>query len=385
MSEINALIKDLCPNGVAYSQLGAVTRLVRGQHITKELCIPGPFPVVSASREALAFHKAFNHKGDAVSISSHGAYAGFISFWANEIWLGNNVFLFETNPQLQAKFLYYVLKSRQSEVSSLAKSGGVPYINASQVQALEIPIPPLEVQAELVRILDTFTSLDAELDAEIEARTKQFSYYLDCFYNLETAASTQNLAKLGVFIRGNGLQKIDLQTEGEVPAFHYGQIHTFYRSWATITKSFVGNALKERLRHVQPGDLAIATTAEDNNAVGKAVAWLGNEDAVISGDAFVFRHTLDPLYATYFFQSNAFDIQKQKLITGTKVKRISGDALGKIHIPTPSLERQKTIGLALQKMDGLLSGSEASLPAERTLRKRQCEYYRDQLLTFKEA
>jgi type I restriction enzyme S subunit len=297
----------------------------------------------------------------------------------------NRIAVSRDTEVMRTRFLYFSLMVQMPAIKKLYRGSGIKHPDMNKLLDLRVPVPPIDVQDEIVRILDIFTALETELEAELEARTKQFSYYLDCVYNLETAANPKSLANLGVFIRGNGLQKSDLQTEGEVPAFHYGQIHTFYRSWATITKSFVGNALKERLRHVQPGDIAIATTAEDNSAVGKAVAWLGDEDAVISGDAFVFRHKLDPLYATYFFQSSAFDIQKQKLITGTKVKRISGDALGKIHIPTPSLERQKIIGLALQKLDGLLSGSEASLPAERTLRKRQYEYYLDQLLTFKQA
>ncbi len=187
------------------------------------------------------------------------------------------------------------------------------------------------------------------------------------------------LGEVGEFIRGNGLQKSDFVEVG-VGAIHYGQIHTHYGTWATVTKSFVSEVLAARLRKARPGDLVIATTSEDDEAVAKAVAWLGDAEVAVSGDAHIYRHTLDPKYVSYFFQSAQFQDQKKKHITGLKVRRISGDALAKIHIPAPPVEVQQEIVKVLDTFTKL----EAELEAELEARRRQYQYYRDALLTFGE-
>ena len=147
------------------------------------------------------------------------------------------------------------------------------------------------------------------------------------------------MGEVGEFIRGNGLQKSDLRDEG-APAIHYGQVHTHYGTWAIETKSFVSEALASKLRKANPGDLVIATTSEDDEAVGKSVAWVGNGAAAVGGDAYIYRHTLDPKYVAYFFQTDDFQGQKKRSITGTKVRRVSGDSLSKILIPVPERAEQ---------------------------------------------
>ena len=101
------------------------------------------------------------------------------------------------------------------------------------------------------------------------------------------------LGDMGSFTRGNGLQKNDLLGEG-TPAIHYGQVHTLYGTWTTQTKSFVSPELASKLRRAKQGDLVIATTSEDDDAVAKATAWLGRDEAAISGDAYIYHHCLNP-------------------------------------------------------------------------------------------
>ncbi|GAB2506785.1 restriction endonuclease subunit S [Microbacterium petrolearium] len=185
------------------------------------------------------------------------------------------------------------------------------------------------------------------------------------------------LGQVGVFVRGNGLQKSDLREEG-VPAIHYGQIHTHYGVWATEAKSFTEEVIAAKLRHAHPGDLLIATTSEDDAAVAKATAWLGATDVVVSGDAYIYRHELDPKYVSYFFQSTSFQDQKRRFISGTKVRRVSGDSLAKIQIPVPPLEIQREIVGVLDKFTQL----EAELEAELEARRAQYEHYREDLLAF---
>lgn len=189
------------------------------------------------------------------------------------------------------------------------------------------------------------------------------------------------LGEVGYFVRGTGIQKSDFREKG-VGCIHYGQVHTHYGTWADETKSFVDPKFAQKLRKAQKGDLVIATTSEDDDAVAKAVAWLGEEDVVVSTDAYIFRHSLNPKYVSYFFQTEQFHKQKRPYITGTKVRRISGENLAKIHIPVPAREEQDRIVAILDKFDVLTNSIAEGLPREIELRRKQYEYYRDKLLSF---
>lgn len=191
------------------------------------------------------------------------------------------------------------------------------------------------------------------------------------------------MGEIGSFIRGAGIQKKDLGFEG-VPAIHYGQIFTHYGIFAEDTKSYIERAKFPKARKANFGDLVIATTSENDEDLCKAVAWLGNEPSAISSDALIFSHTANPKYIAYFFASDTFQSQKTKYITGTKVRRISKDSLAKISIPLPSQEEQQRIVDILDRFDALVNDISSGLPAEIAARRKQYEYYRDQLLTFKE-
>ena len=143
------------------------------------------------------------------------------------------------------------------------------------------------------------------------------------------AVEWKALGDVGTFVRGSGIQKSDF-TESGAGCIHYGQIHTHYGTWATETKSFIDPDFSVRLKKAHAGDLVIATTSEDDEAVAKAVAWLGVDDVAVSTDAYIYRHTANPKYMSYFFQTELFQSQKKPYITGTKVRRISGDNLAKI-------------------------------------------------------
>jgi len=185
------------------------------------------------------------------------------------------------------------------------------------------------------------------------------------------------LGDLGTFVRGNGLQKSDLRAEG-VGAIHYGEVHTHYGTWATVTKSYVEPEFAARLRQATPGDLVIATTSEDDQAVGKATAWLGHANVAVSGDAHIYRHSLDPKYVAYFFQTGSFTEQKKRHLTGAKVRRIAGDSLARIRIPAPPMEVQREIVAILDAFQEM----EAELEAELEARRSQFYWYRDDLLRF---
>ena len=183
------------------------------------------------------------------------------------------------------------------------------------------------------------------------------------------------LGEIGEFVRGNGIQKKDFQDSG-FGCIHYGQIYTYYGLFADHTKSFIDPNLAEKRKKAYKGDLVIATTSENEEDVCKACAWLGDEPIAISGDAYIFRHHQNPKYMSYCFQSELFQSQKKKYITGTKVLRVNGDAMAKIHVPVPPLPVQGEIVRILDSFSSL----EAELEAELEARRRQYAYYRDQLI-----
>ncbi|MDH7900824.1 restriction endonuclease subunit S [Bifidobacterium catenulatum subsp. kashiwanohense] len=181
----------------------------------------------------------------------------------------------------------------------------------------------------------------------------------------------QTLGEIGEFIRGNGIQKRDFRDSG-FGCIHYGQIYTYYGLFADHTKSFIDPNLAEKRKKAYKGDLVIATTSENEEDVCKACAWLGEEPIAISGDAYIFRHHQNPKYISYCFQSELFQSQKKKYITGTKVLRVNGDAMAKIHVPVPPLPVQEEIVRILDSF--------SSLEAELEARRKQYAYYRDQLI-----
>ena len=183
------------------------------------------------------------------------------------------------------------------------------------------------------------------------------------------------LGDVGVFVRGGGLQKADFVETG-MPCVHYGQIHTRFGISVSETVTFVSEAQFARLKHADYGDLLIATTSEDDEAVGKATAWLGDGEVAISGDMFYYRHNLEPKYVSYFFASSSFQDQKRPYLTGAKVRRIADKGLSRIQIPVPPLEVQREIVRILDQFTTL----EAELEAELTIRRRQHGFYRSELL-----
>ena len=185
------------------------------------------------------------------------------------------------------------------------------------------------------------------------------------------------LGEVGTFTRGNGLQKKDFTDRG-VGCIHYGQIYTYYGTFAYETKSFVSSELSKKLLKVNPGDLVIACTSENVEDVGKAVAWLGKSEIVTGGHSVVFRHTLNPKYVAYFFQTQMFFSQKKRFAYGAKVIDIRINDLARIVIPVPPVEVQEEIVKILDRF----ADYAAELQAELQARKQQYEYYRNLLLTF---
>lgn len=138
-----------------------------------------------------------------------------------------------------------------------------------------------------------------------------------------------------------------------------------------------------KLKKAQTGDLVIATTSEDAEGVCKAVAWLGKDEVAVSTDAYIFHHNQNPKYISYLFQTDMFLEHKKRYATGTKVIRVSGENMGKFCFPLPPLAEQERIVAILDNFETLVNDISVGLPAEIEARRKQYEYYRNKLLTFK--
>ena len=181
-------------------------------------------------------------------------------------------------------------------------------------------------------------------------------------------------------IRGSGLQKKDF-TESGVGCIHYGQLYTYYGTYANKTKTFVSPELAKKLKKALKGDVLISGVSENIEGVCKPLGWLGDE-ICISGDMFAFRHNQNTKFITYLLQTTNFKKYKERFAHGAKVIRVKRDKILDYEIPIPPFAEQERIVAILDKFDALVNDISIGLPAELNARKKQYEYYRNQLLTF---
>ncbi len=404
MNKIEEMIKQLCPNGVEWKKLGEVCKIngrigfrgytredqvekgegaislspgnIRNQRIDFSDCTYITWKKYEESPEIMV------NNGDIILCKT--ASVGKVSYIENlpEKATINPQLVLLNNFKLNGRFFYYILVSTdfQSKITQLQGIGSVPNVSQEKLSKIQIPLPPLPIQTEIVRILDKFVEQQEQLERLIELRKKQYEYYREELLTPKEGEvwETKRLGEIGTFVRGNGLQKTDFTEEG-FPCIHYGQVHTYYGFSATETKSFCSETLAEKLKKASYGDLIIATTSEDVEACCKATVWLGNGKVAISGDSFLFSHNKNPKFVAHLFKTKRFADQKRMVATGAKVVRVSGESMAKFEIRIPSsLGRQKEIADALDKFENIISELKSALEASR----RRYEYYRDEIMRF---
>lgn len=397
MSKIEELLKD---EKVEWKKLGEVCEIKRGRVISKEYLNSnkGIFPVYSSQTKnngEIGSIDTYDFDGEYATWTTDGAYAGTVFYRNGKFSITNICGLItpKNDKELLIKFIVYWL---QIEAKKHVKGGsGNPKLMSNVVSNIKIPIPPLEAQKKIVEILDKFTDYVTELRAELQFRTKQYDYYRDKLLsqdyleriseNLEISAENRlrltTLGEIGVFTRGNGLQKKDFALSGK-PVIHYGQIYTKYNFETNKVFSFVDNAVFDKLKKAKCNDILIATTSENIEDVGKSVVWLGNEEIGFSGDMCSYRTNENSKYIAYYLQTLEFQKQKEKKVTGTKLIRIHKDDIAKFSISLPPLSIQNKVVEILDKFQSMLSDTKGLLPQEIEQRQKQYEYYREKLLTF---
>ena len=273
--------------------------------------------------------------------------------------LASNEFpLYIADPgRLLAAFLhlYFQQMSVLAQIDALrAGSEGRSRWKEADFEAWRIPLPP---PAEQRRIVEVMAAVDAQLEAlaeEAESAMKALAPMTESLLSADDDWPVMSLGEVGEFIRGKRFTKADYTSSG-LGVIHYSHIHTHFGPVATGVAAHVSEEARHRLRLAYPGDVVIAATSEDMAGVGKATVWLGSEGVAVHDDAQIYRHRLDPLFATFIFSSPAFQNQKVQYAGGTKVTRISGADLAKIKVPIPPVEVQSRIGEALAEQVGHVS------------------------------
>lgn len=240
--------------------------------------------------------------------------------------------------------------------------------NESAFNAYEVALPPLQEQRRIVTVMAAIDVQIEAMEAEVErAKAARGPLAVEMLSSARTDGVLTPLGAVGTFIRGRRFTKEEYVESG-LGCIHYGQVHTHFGSIAKKAITFVNEAKRERLRLAEPGDVVVAATSEDMAALGKATVWLGDDEVAVHDDCYIFRHALEPRFASYVFASPEFQQDKVQYASGTKVTRISGENLGRVKVTIPTLETQAEIGNALSVVDEHIASMSAELGALRTVR-----------------
>lgn len=234
----------------------------------------------------------------------------------------------------------------------------------------EIPVA-LPTRSEQRRIVDVMAAVDAQIETlrvELESgRAAQEPLIGGLLAEGGDDWPIKPLGEVGDFIRGRRFTKADYAESG-LGCIHYGQIHTTLGLITFEPLTYLPELFRKRMRLASPGDVVIAGTSENTEDLGNATVWLGNDNVAVHDDAYIFKHELEPVFASCLFVSPEFQKQKIQYAAGTKVTRISGDNLGKIKLPIPPKELQAKIGDAVRALEEGLRNVESELANLRAFR-----------------
>ena len=393
MSKIDELLKN---EKVEWKKLGDVCEFKRGQTITKKDITNGDIPVIAGGQKPAYYHNLSNRSGITIAVSGSGAYAGFISYWEQPIFL-SDAFSIEPNESLNKRYLYHWLMSIQNKIFELKQGSGIPHVYSRDLGRFEIPIPSMETQEKIVKTLDKFTNYVTELQAEFQARTKQYEYYRDMLLSEEYL----NKISSKVDVLESKDYEVKFTTLGEIaqinrgasprPITKYITDDTEGISWIkigdigtnskyvtkTAQKITIEGAKKSRI--LKKGDFIMSNSM----SYGRPYI-LDIDGAIHDGWASIseFHNTLDSDFLYYYLTSSKVQNYWKGKINSSSVSNLNSEIIRSLPIPVIDKELQKIVAKILDKFQSLLADTKGLLPQEIEQRQKQYEYYREKLLTF---
>ncbi|HHF0468873.1 TPA: restriction endonuclease subunit S [Haemophilus influenzae] len=372
---------------VEWKSLGKVTDIKTGQSISKNIIAqnPGVYPVINSGRDPLGFINEWNTEDDPIGITTRGAGVGSITWQEGKYFRGNLNYsvTIKSDYELNVRFLYHMLLHFQKEIHNLCSFTGIPALNASELKKLEIPIPPLSVQTEIVKILDALTALTSELTSELILRQKQYEYYR------EKLLSEEELEKVGFEWRT--LEELvektqNIKWKNNTKTYRYIDLTSVDRENNSITGTIEINALNAPSRAqkiVKENDIIFATTRPTQQRIASITKEFSGE--IASTGYCVLRANTDivlPKWLFYFLSTINFKNYVEENQSGSAYPAISDSKVKEFRIPVPEVTIQQSIIEKLDKFYSLTNSLLHGLPKEINNRTKQYSYYQNELLNF---
>ena len=394
MSKLEKLMQQYCPDGVEWIKIKDIAQVGTGSSNGNEADEDGKYPFFVRS-QIVKSKNDFEYDEEAIIIPGEGGIGDIFHYINGKYALHQRVYRIHfTTQQINVKFAFYYMKSAFKRfIMTKAVSATVTSIRKPMIEDFEIPVPPLPVQEEIVRILDNFTELQAELQAELQKRKLQYNFYLDNLLNFnrggyQAEVRWMKMSDIGTFYSGlSGKTKEDFQN-GNAKFISYVNI---FNNPSLITD--VDDRVKilegEKQNTIQYGDLLFTGSSETPDECGmcSVLTHHTEEKLYLNSFCFGFRFNdlsgINPEFMKFLFRSSVIRKLICKTANGVTRFNISKKEFAKIVIPIPSLAEQDHIASVLDKFYFLVVDLSSGLPAEIAKRRQQYEYYRDKLLTFK--
>lgn len=391
MSKLEKLIQQYCPDGVEWIKIKDIAQVGTGSSNGNEADEDGKYPFFVRS-QIVKSKNDFEYDEEAIIIPGEGGIGDIFHYINGKYALHQRVYRIHfTTQQINVKFAFYYMKSAFKRfIMTKAVSATVTSIRKPMIEDFEIPVPPLPVQEEIVRVLDTFT----ELQAELQKRKQQYNFYRDNLLNFKDInrggqeIKWMKLSDIGTFYSGlSGKTKDDFH-DGNAKFISYVNIFN-NPSLITDVKDRVRILEGENQNTIQYGDLLFTGSSETPDECGmcSVLTHHTEEKLYLNSFCFGFRFNdlsgINPEFMKFLFRSSAIRKLICKTANGVTRFNISKKEFAKIVIPIPSLKEQDHIASVLDKFYFLVGDLTSGLPAEMEKRRQQYEFYRDKLLTFK--
>ena len=361
---------------------GSVCECITGGDSPKD-CVKGqkfptkdyPYPVYANGDETYGYAKSFRIDKYAVTISSIGNVGTAYYREPNFTPIIRLKTFIPKGHNLNVKFLYYCL----SAMSFVGTNSSLSSMKAADFHKIPIPLPPLPIQTEIVRILDKFVEQQEQLERLIELRKKQYEYYREEMLKPKEGEvwETMTIGDLGTITRGRRFVRDDVRESG-MPCIHYGDMYTYYGITTRTTKTFLDRNFPKKMQFAKKGDVVVVGAGENDLDIGVGTVWEGNEPAAVHDACYILTHNQNSKYIAYFLRTNNYHQQLRKYVSDGKICSISGKGLGSCIISIPSLTKQQEIVEFLDKFEFSITALTSALEAS----KRRYEYYRDEMMRF---